>query len=347
VVGLSGWSGEAYVYDIKTGENKFVLKANTLEDTPEPFSWDNVIVWLGKSIIVTFGTNDNTLTVWDRSGNLLAQDLHKDKEKIAEMKRVKALGDQEKEAYFEEKTGGMSEEEQYSFMMQMAFGVVPNDKKIVSLAVKEDTIYAGYEKGILIFGNVDGDWKEVKNIELNYEANETEHAGEMLAIGKVTEGKKVFSLFDPENPELGLKELKTELKYFSSCTFVYPHIFMIGGRGEEDRTGVEIWNIETGEMVRHLLKGEKRYESIHTNGKFFVVSEFINSYSSGDEKTLKVAVYNVEQVLDQGVSEEDLWKESFEYAIDDLTHMRAVLNDKNMVISNDKKFVVMEINEGN
>ena len=88
VVGQSGWSGEARVYDVKNGELRFKLQCNDLGDTPAPFSHDSILVWLGTSIIVTVGTNDNTLSVWDRSGTLLAQDLHKDKEKIAEMKRI-------------------------------------------------------------------------------------------------------------------------------------------------------------------------------------------------------------------------------------------------------------------
>merc|ERR1711892_488788 len=143
VVGLSGWSGEARVYDIQNGELKFKLQCNDLGDTPAPFSHDSILVWLGTSIIVTVGTNDNTLSVWDRSGTLLAQDLHKDKEKIAKMKRIQGMEDEEKEAWFEEQTAGMSEEEKYNYGMAMAFGFVSNDKKIDCLTVKHDLIYCG------------------------------------------------------------------------------------------------------------------------------------------------------------------------------------------------------------
>ena len=86
VIGRSGWSGEANVYTIQTGELKFKLKCNNLEDTPAPFSHDNILAWLGNSIIVTLGLNDNTLKIWDKAdGALLAEDLHKDKEKMEEM----------------------------------------------------------------------------------------------------------------------------------------------------------------------------------------------------------------------------------------------------------------------
>jgi WD40 repeat protein len=343
VVGLSGWSGEAKVYDIKTGEKKFVLKSNTLGDTPAPFSHDNILVWLGKSIIVTIGTNDNTLSIWDRSGTLLAQDLHKDNKKIADMKRIQEMEDEEKEAYFEGKTANMSEEEKYGFMMQIAFGVVPNEKKLVSLEVKEDMIYGGFDGGFFVIGNVDGEWKIVKEVKLGYEVDEIKVAGQWIAIGKVSEGKKVFGLWDPE---LGLNDLNAELKYFRSCEFIYPHIFMIGGRGDVDKTGVEIWNVEKGEMVRHLLKGEKRYEYIKTNGKFLAVCEHINSWTSGEEKMLKLAVYNVDQILDQDVPEARLWSECFEYSTLDLgsEHIRAVFNEKNLIVNHGRtKFSIMDI----
>ena len=66
VVGLAGWSGQARVYDIQTGEIKFKLQCNNIgEDEPETFSHDSIMIWLGTSIIVTASTNDNIVTIWD------------------------------------------------------------------------------------------------------------------------------------------------------------------------------------------------------------------------------------------------------------------------------------------
>jgi len=344
VVGLYGWSGEARVYDIKTGEKKFVLKCNALGDTPAPFSHDQIVVWLGKSIIVTVGLNDNTLSIWDREGELLAQDLHKDKEKIADMKRIQAMEDEEKEEYFEEKTVGMSEEEKYNFMMQIAFGFVPNEKKITSLTIKDDVIYGGFDGGFFMIGNTDGEWKIIKEIKLGYEVDEIEDAGKLMAIAKVDDGKKVFNFWDLEREEM-VEDLAIVLKRFRSCKFIYPHIFLIGGRGDVDKTGVEIWNVETGEMVRHLLKGEKQYEYITTNGKFLAICEFINSWVSGEEKILKLAVYNVDQVLDQDVTEERL-NMSLEYSTEDMgsgEHIRAVFSQNNLIVSHGNTISVKNI----
>jgi len=344
VVGLYGWSGEARVYDIKTGEKKFVLKCNALGDTPAPFSHDQIVVWLGKSIIVTVGLNDNTLSIWDREGELLAQDLHKDKEKIADMKRIQAMEDEEKEEYFEEKTVGMSEEEKYNFMMQIAFGFVPNEKKITSLTIKDDVIYGGFDGGFFMIGNTDGEWKIIKEIKLGYEVDEIEDAGKLMAIAKVDDGKKVFNFWDLEREEM-VEDLAIVLKRFRSCKFIYPHIFLIGGRGDVDKTGVEIWNVETGEMVRHLLKGEKQYEYITTNGKFLAICEFINSWVSGEEKILKLAVYNVDQVLDQDVTEEWL-NMSLEYSTEDMgsgEHIRAAFSQNNLIVSHGNTISVKNI----
>ena len=111
VVGLSGWSGTARVYNISTGELKTTLLCNKLSDKPAPFSHDNVLVWLSNNIIVTVGISDNTLSIWDREGNLLAQDLHKNKESMSEKERIKAMDPDEREQYLMELTAGMSEEE--------------------------------------------------------------------------------------------------------------------------------------------------------------------------------------------------------------------------------------------
>lgn len=345
VVGVSGWDGVARVYDITTGEIKFKLQCNNLGDTPEPFSHDNILVWLGKSIIVTVSSNDNTLSIWNRSGTLLAQDMHKDKEKIADMKRIKAMEDNEIEEYFMEKTAGMSEEEKYNFTMAFAFGIVPNLKEIKSLTVKDDWIYGGFDGGFFIIGNTDGEWKIIKEVKLEYKVKDIGVAGKLIAIGKVEEGKKIFSFWDPEKEEMA-EDIKLELKNFWSCKFIYPNIFIIGGHRDDDKTGVEIWNIETGEMVRHILKGEKEYESIDTNGKFLAVCEEIHSWISGEENILKLAVYNVDQLLDIDIPEESLWSQCYEYSTLDLgaEHVRAVLNEKCLIVNHGiTKFSIKEI----
>jgi len=335
VIGKSGWSGEANVYTIETGELKFKLKCNELGDTPAPFSHDNIMVWLGTNIIVTLGLNENTLKIWDKaSGTLLAQDLHKDKEKMEEMKRVQKMEPDEKEAWFNEKTAGWDEEKKQIFMYQIAFGYVENDRKFASMTVKDDVVYGGYEGGLLIMGAEGGDWKIIKEVKLDYTVDEIETSGNWLAVAKVEEGQKIFSLWDPEKEEMA-ENFTGKMKHYSHAKFVYPYLFMVGGRGDSDKTGVEIRHVETGELVRHLLQGEKRYEfvSVSTNGKFFAVCEFVNSFSTGDEKSLKAVVYNVEQVLDTSIEEENLWSYSLEYKLDGLDHVRAVINEKYLIVS--------------
>jgi len=340
VVGLSGWSGEARVYDIQSGNLRFKLQCNDLGETPAPFSHDNIMVWLGNSVIVTMGLNKNTLMIWDKStGAMLAQDLHKDKEKADEMswikESIKGMEPPEADKWVKEnliEKLGWSQEKVDYIGMAMVFGIIPNQRELTGLTVKDDVIYGGYDGGMLIIANQDGEWKKVKEVKLDFKPSEIELAGDCIAVVKVEEGKKKMKLWDPEKEEMG-EMLSVEMKAFYNCRFVYPHILMVGGRGSCDNTGVEIWNVETNEFVRHLLKGEKKYEFISTNGKFFAVCEFVNSFCSGDDKSLKVAVYNVEQVLDPGVPEESLWSHCLEYKLADLDHVRAVLNSTHLIVN--------------
>jgi len=346
VVGLSGWSGTARVYDISTGQLKVKLQCNKLGDTPAPFSHDNVLVWLSNNIIVTVGINDNTLSIWDREGNLLAQDLHKDKEAMAEKERIKALDDDEREAYLMELTAGMSEEEAYQVVMRIAFGIVENNLKLVSLNVKNDTIYCGYDGGFFIIENADGEWKITKKFEIDERVEEIDFAGKFIAIAHDEDGKRVFRFWDPENEEF-TEGLGVDMKRFSAMKIVFPHIFTVGGR-KGSNTGVKIWNVESGEMVRHLLSGEKQYESIATNGKFLAICEHINSWTSGKEIDLKLAVYNIEQVVDKEIPEDDLWSQNYEYSVKNLggEHIRAALNQDCLVINHGKeRFSVKKIIE--
>jgi len=356
VVGLSGWSGEARVYDMGTGELKFKLQCNNLQNTPAPFSHDNVVVRIGKNIIVTLTSNENTLTIWDKCGSMLDQDLHKDKEKMAEMKRIQDMPDEEKKIFMEEKTAGMSEEEQYNYAMQIAFGVVEQKNKILTFAVKDDLVYCGTNHGLMVMGNADGEWKALKEIKMDVAVGDIAIDGHIAVLGTMPineggspQGKKItLSMWNIENME-EMEEVdgsKFEVKMFPLLAFAFPNVFLIGGFRGADNTGVEIWNMEKKEMVRHLLKGEKEYEQIHTNGEFITICEEIHSWSSGEEKMLKLAMYEIEELTNQDICDENLTNESFEYSTLDLgsEHIRAVTTSKNLVVNHGgNKFSIMDI----
>jgi len=334
VVGLSGWSGTARVYDINTGELKFKLQCNKLGDTPAPFSHDNILVWLGTSIIVTVGMNDNTFSIWDREGNLLAQDLHKDQELIALKAKIEAMDHDEREEWLKEKTSGMSEIETHEFVMKIAYG--NNKKNLHSLNVIDDKIYCGYNGGFLIIENSNGQWEITKKVELNEQIIEIDFAGNFIAIAFKEDGKTTFKFWDPLTEDF-TEALGLKVKRFSAMKIVFPHMFIVGGR-RGNNTGVEIWNVETGEMVRHLLKDEKEYECIAVNEKFLAVCEQVNSWTSGEEHNLKLAVYNTEQVVDQEMTEESLWRQNLEYSVKNLggEHVSAALNKDCLVVNHSK-----------
>ena len=64
---------------------------------------------------------------------------------------------------------------------------------------------------------------------------------------------------------------------------------------------------------------------------------------------LKLAVYNVEQLVDQDIPEESLWSQSYEYSTLNLgaEHIRAVLTENHLIVNHGKtNFTVMKIIEG-
>ena len=130
---------------------------------------------------------------------------------------------------------------------------------------------------------------------------------------------------------------------------VYPYIFTYGGPGNSDDVkGVKIYNIQTGELVRHLLKGEKEYMTFDTNGEFIAMCEEIHSWTSGEEIDLKLAVYNIGQLVDQTIEDENLWNFSSIYSVKNMGGERiiACFNKNKLIVNHGtKKFSVFEIEE--
>ena len=108
------------------------------------------------------------------------------------------------------------------------------------------------------------------------------------------------------------------------------------------------YSIQLGEQVRHLLKGEKKYQFFDTNREFVVMCEEIHSWSSGEEINLKLAVYNIGQLVDKTIEDEDLWNFSLIYSVKDLgsEHILACFNNSKVIVNHGaSKFSVFEIVE--
>jgi len=341
VVGLTGYSGKARVYDLQTGEVRHSLKCNQMdEDDPED---DAIHVAMGTDFIVTLADNRNTLTIWDKTtGEMLARDLHKDEEGIEES--IEAMQD---DKWLEEMPAGLDEQEEAAYISEFLEKNFPNQREIKDMCVKDDLIYAGYgffegfdgyDGGFLIIGKQDGDWKIIEDNKLGYAVRDVILAGKLIAIGK-EEGKdkKILSFWDPEKREM-INEMEMEFPIpMWWCRIVYPHIFFIpiqrGNVFDEIQTGVEIWNLETKEQVRHLLKDYKKYNYISTNGKFLAICELLDSFCSGEEKDVELAVFNVDQLVDKNIAEEDLWRFRKEYKLHWLTPTRAAFNEDQLIVS--------------
>jgi len=345
VVGLSGWGGQARVYDVKTGELKFTLNCNQLDDKPEPFSHDRIYVWLNSRNIVTMGTNDNTLTIWDRNGNMVARNLHKDKEAHKELERIKNLDDRERRAYLKKRTAGMSRPAAYQYMMKIQFGVVETDKKIRSLSLSDNgKIYAGTNNGLLVLAeDKNGEWRIEEEVKLSFPIVEVATKGSRILVGYRDASQIVLRFWDEKAKWFAKDQKVLKVDKFSGMKFLYPYVFLYGGT-----TGVEIWNLDTGKMVRHLLQGEKEYEQLASNGKFMAICEEIHSWTSGEEIDLKLAVYNVQQLVDPRISNEDLWNFSTSYSVKDMgpESILSSFSDHQLIVNHGAtKFSVFEFEE--
>jgi len=74
----------------------------------------------------------------------------------------------------------------------------------------------------------------------------------------------------------------------------------------------------------------------------------IHSWSSGEEIDLKLAVYNIGQLVDKTIEDEDLWSFSSIYSVKDLGAERilACFNNNKLIVNHAaSKFSVFEIEE--
>jgi len=350
VVGQSGWSGAARVYDLNHGEFKFVLKGNNLDDIPEPFSHDAIHVWINGQNIFTFGANDNTFIIWDREGNAWAKDLHKDKEAQEELARIKAMEEEEYNAFIASKIAGMDEMDAMQYAMQIGFGIVPNERTIQSLTLSSNgTFYVGTETELLTMSKDGENWKITNEVKLGFGLDQLATDGDRMLTEKCEEEKNVLRFWDKSNGKLLDDGENLTVGKFSDMKLVYPYVFTYGmPEDNNEYKGVKIWNIQSGELVRHLLKGEKQYEFLDTNGEFIVICEEIHSWVSGEEIDLKLAVYNIGQLVDKSIEEENLWSYSSIYSVRDLGVERilACFNNNKLIVNHGaSKFSVFEIEE--
>merc|ERR1711915_1049417 len=116
-------------------------------------------------------------------------------------------------------------------------------------------------------------------VDLGYGFNELESYGDRMLTGKREEGQMVLKFWDEENGKVVEDGESLSLKRFSGMKLVYPYVFTYGGPGNSDEAkGVRIHNIQTGELI--------------------VMCEEIHSWTSGEEIDLKLAVYNIGQLVD-------------------------------------------------
>lgn len=315
VSGQKGWSGEARVYAIATKKLKYVLQCNKLQDTPAPFSYDNIQVSLGKNVIGTFSGNDGTVSIWDRNdGNLLYQEKHHGKGVrlggIEVMDDCVITGAEDGSLIFVEKIAGEWE---------ISHKSKENRDSITHIAADENWLVTGHKRNIKLWNLAER--KLVKTFDI--EDGAIRENKDWIIRKSI---KKLVGMINPApvNPVW-------------MVTLNYPYAFAVGG---SYWNGVKVWDMEKGVQIRHILKDEKGYESIHSNGQLLTFGEYVTSWMSGrdDGRMLKLGVYDIKQLADPGIMNENLWSKSFQYSGSiSSKRFRAATNNNNLIVDHGRK----------
>jgi len=346
VVGVKGYGGLARVYDILTGELKFTMECNDSEECNQFSHNDEISVWLNSRHIFTWEQNNDSVRIWDREGNMILKDPHKDKEQHEEYERIMAMDEEERDAALAAKAEGLTEEEIFGLGLQFGAGIMPGDKSFFCMTVANGgKIYAGLEDGFLIMAEDDNNWKITE--EIGWMDDKVKHIavdGRWVAIQK---GMAPIKLWDEEVQGFAENHKDLDLGCTEKMWLSYPLIFVAGRQGtrenRRDTFGVEIWNIQTGVMVRHILtEGDKQYRSMHSNGHLLTFCEEVHGWRDMEEwrkrENVEVAVFDLSQLKDENVKDEELWNFSTTFSVTDMEYewVVAAISDKNLVVNHDK-----------
>merc|ERR1719452_668 len=206
-------------------------------------------------------------------------------------------------------------------------------------------IYGGLEDGFLIMAEDDNNWKITDEIKLDDKVKHIAVDGRWVAI---QQGMAPIKLWDEELQGFAENHKELGLGCTEKMWLSYPLIFVAGRQGtrenRRDTFGVEIWNIQTGVMVRHILKegGEKQYRSMHSNGQLLTFCEEVHGWRDMEEwrkrENVEVAVFDLSQLKDENVKDEELWNFSTTFSVTDMEYewVVAAISDKNLVVNHDK-----------
>ena len=206
-------------------------------------------------------------------------------------------------------------------------------KSVYGLKVTGSCVLTGGGDGSLVMMEmVEGVWRVTDEMFENKEG-----ITHIDVDGKwaVTGTRQSIKLWDLEQHKLvvgGGDKVKTKV-WMLSLTF--PHVFVVGG---DDWPGVQVWNITTGHLVRHVdnHQGGKPFHNIHHNGRFLTISEYNTNttWRGQTDKELEVIVYDGSELLDTKIDSKNLWKKSLEYSPGEpFEQINAVSNQTCLVVA--------------
>jgi len=196
----------------------------------------------------------------------------------------------------------------------------------------------GAENGNICFlrrGATNQEWTEEKVFSGVHEITHIEGEGSRLVIGS----RNGIFLWDIEERKV-IPSREPVLMATWMLTFHFPHVCVVGG---SDWDGLLVLNIVTGKRVRHV-ETDLSLHNIHSNGRFVLVSEISNIYSTAEHRKEKIEVvmYDMEELRNESIKDTDLWSRRMSFS-PSLSQINAVSNVSKFAVSYRKKLTVYDV----
>jgi len=196
----------------------------------------------------------------------------------------------------------------------------------------------GAENGNICFlrrGATDQEWTEEKVFSGVREITHIEGEGSRLVIGS----RNGIFLWDISERKV-IPSREPILIATWMLTFHFPHVCVVGG---SDWDGLLVLNIVTGKRVRHV-ETDLSLHNIHSNGRFVLVSEISNIYSTVAHRKdkIEVVMYDLEELRNETIKDTDLWSRRMSFS-PSLSQINAVSNVTKFAVSYRKKLTVYDV----
>lgn len=122
-------------------------------------------------------------------------------------------------------------------------------------------------------------------------------------------------------------------------SFSFPFVLVVGG---QDWSGVKVFNLTTGELVRDM-KSEKSYHNVHCTSQIVTLCQINNEQNS----VVEVLLYDLGQLTNNNIPEKNLWFKRMEFRVSRFSQVEAVSNTSKLFVSAKNRLTVFDFwNDG-